>query len=232
MWNQTYLILETPTGSVRINPLKPSKWSEVADLPYCKRPDNPTYNGFPTYTCMYWDEALNVFPIGLDNTITLSSRMSIDRQSVDNCSLTDPHCTWKDTEPEEVDYLADVERFTLLIDHAYYAPTVRLQGSAKALPGLFLGSDGKEIHPEAPNVVGEPGKYDILEVSELLKAGGIELDGPSYTNESISLRYDGCVVFVYIEYSNTFEFPSSQFHLSGLTTLPPTSTATRGTCTR
>jgi len=204
VWNQTYLLLETPTGSVRINPMKPSKWSEIADLPYCKRENHNKYNGFPTYECVYWDEALNVFPLALDNTITLSSRMTVSHQSVTNCSLTDPHCEWQDTEPETINFLADVERFTLLIDHAYYAPTVKIQGSARDLKGRLLDSKGKEMTVSKPDVVGVPGEYDILQVGTILKAGNIDLDTASFTNKNISLRYDGCVIFVYIEYSNTF----------------------------
>ena len=179
VWKQTYLILETPTGTVRLNPQAPKTWSKTQDLNYCTTANRTMFGNFTTQNCTFWDEALDIFPQALDNTITVTTRVTKENQALNrvNCTLRDPTCSWVNT-ATATDFVADVEKFTILVDHAYFAPTVNIKGSARQLPGRLIDSNGDEMYPPPPNQIGVPGQYDILEIGTFLKAANVDLNGP------------------------------------------------------
>ncbi|KAK5577332.1 hypothetical protein RB653_002273 [Dictyostelium firmibasis] len=201
IYKKGYLSTEEPVGSIRTSLWSPNTFK--ANQVYCKNNTEPY--PYKKLECVYYDDALVGYPIGDDVGFTASSRMKISEQK-SNCSLTDPTCKFYTNSSVNV-YLADIESFTVLIDHTMYAPLSQIQFNGDDLSGYILDQNGNEIQiNETVNVIGIEGRPDVLELGKILEFGGIDLDGPSMINSSNSIRYDGCVLFVFIEYSNTFSY--------------------------
>ncbi|KAN0003442.1 hypothetical protein ACTFIZ_009611 [Dictyostelium cf. discoideum] len=199
--NKGYLSTEEPVGSIRTSLWSPNQFKDNES--YCKNNTEPY--PYQKLECVYFDDALVSYPIGDDVGFTASTRIEISEQKA-NCSLLNPSCRFKTLNKTNV-YLADIESFTVLIDHTMYAPSSQIQYNGGDLSGYILDQNGNEIQlNESVNVIGVQGKPDVLEIGKLLEFAGVNLDDPSLTNSSNSIRYDGCVIFVFIEYSNTFSY--------------------------
>ncbi|KAM9981067.1 hypothetical protein ACTFIY_003374 [Dictyostelium cf. discoideum] len=196
-----YLSIEEPVGSIRTSLWSPNQFN--GNNSYCK--NNTESYPYQKLDCVYYDDALALYPIGDDVGFTASTRIEISDQKA-NCSLMNPSCKFKTFNYSNV-YLADIESFTVLIDHTMYAPSSQIQFNGGDLSGYVLDQNGNEIQlNESVNVIGIEGKPDVLEIGKLLEFAGVNLDDPSLTNSSNPIRYDGCVLFVFIEYSNTFSY--------------------------
>ena len=131
-----------------------------------------------------------------------------DRQGLENC-------TWVSAGARNFSYVADVELFTLLIDHSFAAPSLGLSRTAAQMGGAIEGG-ADPCAAYAPYAAGCPpfvavgvaGARDIVPIKALLNAAGIaSLDqvagtDPALANET--LRYSGLVLLVNIDYSNRF----------------------------
>eukprot|EP01103_Thecamoeba_quadrilineata_P011651 TRINITY_DN2823_c0_g1_i1.p1 TRINITY_DN2823_c0_g1~~TRINITY_DN2823_c0_g1_i1.p1 ORF type:complete len:303 (+),score=14.22 TRINITY_DN2823_c0_g1_i1:256-1164(+) len=107
-------------------------------------------------------------------------------------------------------YVGDIEHFTLMLDHAIITLSVGIQRNALSLNGKFLNENGQTItNLQSPNVVGQVGHYDVVELITLLNAAGIqdldEISG-SANNGNETMRYAGLILMVVLEYSNTVSF--------------------------
>jgi len=142
-YNQAYYAYESPVGTVRINPMAPAerqggKWAEIKDLPYCKYGDRTTLNGFPLQNCKYYDSSIDVFPQAVDSSITISTRIKFSMQNTSNTYFNTSDTVWTDEDGTvETFYLADIENFTLQIDHTFFAPTLDIQNNARQV-SFFL----------------------------------------------------------------------------------------------
>ncbi|KAK5577333.1 hypothetical protein RB653_002274 [Dictyostelium firmibasis] len=201
IYKKGYLSIEEPVGSIRTSLWSPEIFKN--NEPYCKN-SSESYQ-YTKLECLYYDDALVAYPIGDDVGFTATTRMKISEQKA-NCSFSDPTCKFKTINQTNV-YMADIESFTILIDHTMYAPSSGIQYNGGDLSGYVLDQDGNEIQiNETINVIGIEGRPDILQLGKLLEFGGVSLDDPSMINSSNPIRYDGCVLFVFIEYSNTFSY--------------------------
>jgi len=199
-----YLVTERPIGSIRLSLLKGKNPLPQSELEYCWQPNRTTLpSGDPTYPCLYQDELFDVFPT-TEATAMLATTRYIYMQQALYCNLQDPTCSYTMINSSLL-FVADIEHFTLLIDHTLYAPLVGIQKNAKALPGSMSYYNGTKMHLSGPNnVIGQAGSTDIVEIATLLEAAGIEsLDMPSTYNQSSTMRYDGIVLMIFIVYSNT-----------------------------
>lgn len=112
IYNKAYYDVEAPVGSVRINPMAPKPWTDTAKLPYCEYPNRTgKYHLTRIAECLYFDEALNVFPQALDESITITTRVNISTQKPQG-TLNSSSVWWMD-EDNEFAYLADPENFTV-----------------------------------------------------------------------------------------------------------------------
>eukprot|EP01090_Pellita_catalonica_P000830 TRINITY_DN10589_c0_g1_i1.p1 TRINITY_DN10589_c0_g1~~TRINITY_DN10589_c0_g1_i1.p1 ORF type:complete len:271 (-),score=40.19 TRINITY_DN10589_c0_g1_i1:66-878(-) len=140
----------------------------------------------------------------------ISTRVTKLNQTLtpDGCQLeNDPRCHYV-TLSSNMIYIADIEAFTMLINHAMFVPGFGMQANSIDLPGALLDSHGHPIHNlPVNNSVGEKGKDDILDVSLILRAAGIEsLDNVSLQDASRTKRNNGIVLLFFITYSNTYSY--------------------------
>eukprot|EP01132_Coremiostelium_polycephalum_P008552 gene8552-10516_t len=205
-----YLATELPIGSIRSSLMEPSEEYKNDNPPYCSSA-GPEYMGFPTKQCQWWDETLVLYPPSSESSIFVTTRVTSSQERLNNCSLTSPNCRYTDSQDQNF-FIADVDNFTILIDHTLSAPTLGIQYNAKQLAGKLLDSKGNDWTPPEPNVVGVPGEDDILTLDTIIQAAGLDsLDDPGLANSSRSIRDDGLLIMCFITYSNTFSFNPNRF---------------------
>jgi len=213
-YKQAYYAYEAPVGTVRINPMAPPErtndsWIDIKDLPYCRTDSRTQLYGFDIYDCKYYDSAIDVFPQAVDGSITISTRIKLSNQYVVNPAFNTTDCVWID-DPDSIEtfYLADIERFTLQVDHTFFAPTLGIQGNARDLPGSIINISD----PNDPNiselllpdveVFGKINKTDIISVGTLLHAAGVNIDEQNISVGE-SIRYSGAIFLVILDYQNS-----------------------------
>eukprot|EP01089_Gocevia_fonbrunei_P006354 TRINITY_DN1699_c0_g1_i1.p1 TRINITY_DN1699_c0_g1~~TRINITY_DN1699_c0_g1_i1.p1 ORF type:complete len:391 (-),score=50.34 TRINITY_DN1699_c0_g1_i1:72-1244(-) len=217
LYQKRYLHLATPVGSVRVSLQSPQTKGLLPpppeDIPYCLTGNHTSYNGFETFQCLYWDENLAVYPIVEQTAMFVTTRVTISEQNLEptGCEMSDNHCHYV-VNGTAIDYfIASIEKFTLLIDHSMYVDVLGIQANSQDLPGELLNSDGDEMHNlPINNTVGVKGHADILDLSVVLQAAGLNtFDGPSNANRELSTRDNGLVVLIFITYSNTYTFDTN-----------------------
>ncbi|KAN0053164.1 hypothetical protein ACTA71_006688 [Dictyostelium dimigraforme] len=205
-----YLFTEVPIGSVRTSLKAPNTFA--TNLTYCSNQVHQDTYPFTPLICNYWDEQLALFPVGQDSTFTCTTRVRTSKQTA-NCNFTDPTCKFVDDLGSAQNiYIADIENFTILIDHTMYASSSGSQFNAVDLHGYILNQDGDEVQMDENGIsIGVQGKPDIMTIGQLLAFGGVSLDQASPVDSNVSIRYDGVVLFVFITYSNTYTYSTSDF---------------------
>jgi len=211
LYDKEYLRLQVPVGAVRLSAMSPhsnnnSYVNPTPDqLPYCYTDSHPTYGKYKNYPCLYFDEDLAVFPIGENDAISLTTRLTNYSNDLPGCSVYDSTCFYLSS-PADDNYIANVESFTIMIDHSIYADEVNINVAGTSIPGSIIYTQNKtDMQLSAPDVVGKLGSPDILTVGTLLRSAGIDLDGESFTANR-TFRYDGLTLLVFIKYSNTYTY--------------------------
>eukprot|EP01098_Paradermamoeba_levis_P014033 TRINITY_DN6586_c0_g1_i1.p1 TRINITY_DN6586_c0_g1~~TRINITY_DN6586_c0_g1_i1.p1 ORF type:complete len:400 (-),score=74.51 TRINITY_DN6586_c0_g1_i1:95-1294(-) len=213
IYQQRYLTLEAPAGSLRLSLMKPTKPSPLATLEYCLQ-NNQTSFSFPNYKCVYWDDLLALYPRVERSGMFISTRVNKTRNNRRCDWSIDPNCNFYVNSSSSI-FVADIERFTIMMDHTVYATSLDIQRNAQELSGQLLDKDGHQIFPSPPNQIGQQGKLDIIELGVMMNAAGVpSLDIPanvSNTRGGVNerIRYTGCVILVVIEYSNRVTYSTS-----------------------
>eukprot|EP01121_Diplochlamys_sp_Union-15-3_P016596 TRINITY_DN5681_c0_g1_i2.p1 TRINITY_DN5681_c0_g1~~TRINITY_DN5681_c0_g1_i2.p1 ORF type:complete len:338 (-),score=40.67 TRINITY_DN5681_c0_g1_i2:194-1186(-) len=222
LYQKRYLHLENPVGSIRLSLLAPEhrpipeKRSPASQIPYCLQ-NSTTYRNFSNYNCTYWDEMFVTFPVTEDHDMLIATRYTSISQSLhNNCSLLDHECEYVDDSPAETFYIADIEKFTLMVEHTMYAPSMNKVRNGEDLSGELLDCRGQVVPMPYPNSLGKDNSStgDVFEISKLLSAACVDLDDlsdapPRY--QSKSKRDLGIVLIAFITYSNTFSFNYNNF---------------------
>eukprot|EP01101_Sappina_pedata_P001130 TRINITY_DN11239_c0_g1_i1.p1 TRINITY_DN11239_c0_g1~~TRINITY_DN11239_c0_g1_i1.p1 ORF type:complete len:403 (+),score=80.14 TRINITY_DN11239_c0_g1_i1:82-1209(+) len=200
MYEKRYLLMDQPLGSLRLSLQKPVNPRALAQLDYCSQ-TQPNINGISNNPCQYWDQNLVMFPSTEQQAIFVTTRTTLTNMTLE-CSWSEPNCTYTQAGPATI-YVADIERFTLMIDHAFTAPVMGLQKNANSLIGQLLDSEGNEMVLNGTNVVGKQGYNDIMEIDILLEAAGItSLNLPFDNTNSSTMRSTGIIILVNIDYTN------------------------------
>jgi hypothetical protein len=207
LYKQNYVVRETPVGSVRLRLMEPSLRTPAQQLPYCSQNSSKLLNTtFSNYPCVYWDAQFVVFPPTEDHDMFMTTRVTITNETLDNCSLLEYNCKYRQESPPETYFIPDIEKFTLMLDHTLVAPRSGVQKNAAQLQGVLFDYTGNEMHPPPPNVIGVMNQFDILQVGVLLEAAGLpSLDVPSDVRNSTK-RYDGIVLLLTITYTNLWTY--------------------------
>ena len=209
----------------------------ILDGTYAYTP-NGNVNGanfFPQRACTFYDET-SALPLTETDRVFLTTEERTTVQSVNtsSCSaaaavsLSSPSCVFippyskSDPNVTQRAFVADVEFFTLLVDHNMNAPLAGLSFTSKQMAGRLLDASGKVIDacasysiygPDAcPDfiAVGVSGYPDILSIRTLMQAAGVTtLDLPSGTDDDdaeqfTSSREAGIVLVLDISYSNFY----------------------------
>jgi hypothetical protein len=122
-----------------------------------------------------------------------------------NCTRpTTPACATNRASAKQFKYyVADVEKFTTKFVHFVQGPRTGINAQSREMEGSLLGPNDEVLVTWAKDY--DPNTRDVLTVDQLLTAAGIDnLDIPSGVDASgSSLRYDGIIFFVYMEYKNS-----------------------------
>eukprot|EP01046_Picozoa_sp_COSAG06_P014564 COSAG06_NODE_906_length_11624_cov_6.452321_9_plen_520_part_00 len=228
---------------------KPRQLSEGdSALGAAARPPSPPTPDAPpdVCPCRIQDELQAVYPVTGDSPFFITTRVMEAHQHVNGaCGLHNTTCPQPyvtDIETRSYYFVADIENFTLMIDHAAYSPSgAKVCRSDKCKSFLGSGSaamnwndkaqkftagrlkygenDEKEIVPRRT-----PTMLDYFTIAELLQATrkakengptwGVSLDEPSdvVDKDGHSIRHEGMVLLLKIYYSN-FIPGSSYFFL-------------------
>lgn len=187
-----------------------------------------------------WDAFNVVFPVTGGSPFFIASRVTEAKQSL-VCSSPEAGKPCKQTYAfgcngtftpgdcgktgfsEETFWLADVERFTMLVDHSVRSPTVaRLEADALQMNGNFVDCHGNVV----PLDKTDQGQ-DFITVEQLLSSAsngdkcGVSLfdasspgAGGTGNPKSYSRRYNGLILLLNIEYENTVNWQGVQDTIS------------------
>ena len=110
--------------------------------------------------------------------MSVTTRLTNTSMEVEGCTFYDYNCTYT-PQSENTVYIADIEEFSVLIDHSIYAPAVNIQKTGTDLPGALLDSNGDIMELNDPETVGVVGESDVIKIGTFLQAAGVSLDDPS-----------------------------------------------------
>ena len=181
---QRYMLIEQPTGSIRFSLQSPQTRNEtlpaISSYSYCSESVDD---------CRLWDETLVVYPPPEQSAIFITTHITNTSKYLNN--ELHKYVQYGDYNSF---YIANIENFTLLIDHSMYTS--------------FLNANSKDINGYLFGQTASNNQFDIFTVGELLKAARINLDQISTADpeRTKTLRNNGCVLIVNIEYSNTHSF--------------------------
>jgi hypothetical protein len=221
LWERRYVITDLPTGHVRVTAKEPniSTRAEIDDMPYCStetRRTLPWNSAVDKYDCLYWDENQVVYPPVEETAIFIATRVNITVQHLPkNCSgkMTSKYCQYDNDTLPETYYIADIENFTLFIEHSMYVPTMDTQAASVDLEGGLYNETGNVYTlNNADERVGMATRTDVLLLKTILRVAGVpDLDdiaetGVNEKHRSITKRYDGIVILCFIHYDNLFTY--------------------------
>eukprot|EP00041_Stephanoeca_diplocostata_P016590 m.327616 g.327616 ORF g.327616 m.327616 type:complete len:470 (-) comp20418_c0_seq1:248-1657(-) len=228
-----YLKIEAPVGTSRFSLREPTLPGQNCDtvkhnscvndippvdqIPYCAQ--NPTCSSTHNFKCMnctYWD-ALQVKNIQ-DKSILVTTHVQRINQTRNACGSEPPEnpaatCprTWENAAATPSDFfIAGIENFTLLLDHAITTPSLGIEATSRNMSGKLYVKDNDGLCQSSPNsssntapcyiIPQEAISLDFFTVGELLRSGDVDLGDLSAANHSY--RDYGCVVLVEINYIN------------------------------
>jgi len=206
IYEQRYLNLESPYGSVRATLREPDEWIPASTLPYCLQ-NSSSVNGFKNYNCTYIPGIDAVYPPGTVDSIFISTRGKDQFYAAPNCS--DPFsldCIPSKTPNSTVRfYSAGIEEYTLFMEHAIFGRQNQLLISNWECEGVIMYKNGSKFTFTDLNRTG-----DIMTIRTVLDAVGVaSLDDASGVGNS--LRYDGLLVIAVVTYNNYVLHPT-KFH--------------------
>lgn len=210
-------------------------FKKVSELPYCCtsqctfKADNSScscpWRQFTNYVCQYVDGVggTQVYP----NDIVINTfRHEYTQERNSTCGQEGCSKLWV-TSAAEHRFMADVEDFTLLVDHAVQNQELGIARTSRDMEGWLLVNGTSSLQQQLcsntntsmtepyngrqtdkapcyikPNVT-EKGGLDFFTVRTLMMAMGLTLDGESY-GSGHSLRYEGLTVTMKIHYFDTW----------------------------
>ena len=168
LYKCTYVLSESPVGTVRFsfqmptyNPTTKRKACDPLDagceanfhdldkLEYCLQ--SKSKHSKEMYNCTYWDDLDDV-------TIQQSSALLTTRVTTylqeEKCKpssgVVNCKAIWKSEERPNIEFIADVEAYTVLLDHSVVAPNLDIGGSSREWAG-YLRTDSETLCANHPN---------------------------------------------------------------------------------
>jgi len=223
---QRYLRQDAPYGSIRPTAQEPAPWADASTLPYCKQ-NQSSLNGFDNFDCVYMLGLDITYPAALMDSILVATRMKDTFYPVPNNTNCPPpsqpattfECApYKNESTSTRYYIDDIENYTVYIEHAIYGRANRIAATNKDFTGVLYYNDGsgRSIVLNDPTRSG-----DIFPIQTLLEAADVpSLDVLSALGDGDSLRYDGVLILMVVEYSNGVLHPNQLSYTYTLFTVP------------
>ncbi|RKP11124.1 hypothetical protein THASP1DRAFT_27103 [Thamnocephalis sphaerospora] len=215
--DQKYNIKEAPVpGSVRISLKEPA--NGIGTPGYCAQ----------TQGCVYLAADQILFPQGSDRELFITTRISrttyTPRPGCDAEMPTNPDCVYTEgtRNASRNMYVADIENYTLMIEHSIRGKVTSISMRSGLLKGALVAQGAKAKDPasirryenatmskDVPASAARPENVDgdVMRVGELLDAVSLNLDTPSFAPganraNGESQRSAGAVIVVIIDYLN------------------------------
>ena len=227
-----YLIIEQPTGTTRMTMrLNPDNVFANSNLSYCTNPPTgipkPYFKG-NVHECLYVNQdVINVPSLGDQFFIPTRLKKSVVEYK---CNLTDAVCSLNNKaditteKSKDLWFIAGVEEGTIYLGHTVEGKgEVAVARDLTEMIGVMKDCSGKVVKRFPKKDPNQPLDEDlvknrIIRVGDLLKwarpgmhspcGNGIQLDvraRPDEVNHTESLRYEGLVLHILIDYDNTQE---------------------------
>lgn len=225
IYERKYLELEQPVGTASSSLLRNTSVA-VGDLPYCTQSNAP-YDG-DKLDCLQWDEFQAVYPPDQLNSIMLTTTFAEGTQLYnETCDSTGVACNrlwYYETNSSiayspEKKYVAAIEEFQLGIRHSFQARNFFKDSGSSVYSGTNSDMHGvlKNKHGKVLDTYG--GGLDVIRLSLLLEAAGVDFDAPSYSRyaKGETQRQSGLILLVYISISNkplSTERPTYTYYVS------------------
>ena len=168
---------------------------------------------------MVWEEFDVLYPASENGAAFLTTRVTLSSTPITQPGCTMPGfeatstaCAYRHSSIEDAGnktsfFIADIEEFTLKINHGVAGEQTDIFATSASMPGKLIDVEGNviqrwpdEARPNLPR--------DILKVSTLLRAAGVDLNAEMPgTGESI--RNAGIQLVVFVEYENRVSDPNS-----------------------
>mmetsp|Transcript_14412 Transcript_14412/g.50106 ORF Transcript_14412/g.50106 Transcript_14412/m.50106 type:complete len:448 (-) Transcript_14412:68-1411(-) len=213
------------------------EFTDPSLLQYCSQSGAVVYGeGQLTLPCVNWDAEDVISPVTGSEVLYIGTRVQESNATLQcqfpprggkPCPQTyetachrsftvDPSCSQADTAVENY-FVADIERYTVLLDHSVRSPTnPHVHGDSSSMSGSLMSCNGTIVTPDKT-----PNGQDILSIGQLLNGAsfgeqcGVSLDDVSSVyGSSNTSRYDGIVLVVAIEYSNVERWTGMQSNIS------------------
>mmetsp|Transcript_119788 Transcript_119788/g.284604 ORF Transcript_119788/g.284604 Transcript_119788/m.284604 type:complete len:488 (-) Transcript_119788:197-1660(-) len=245
----SYLLYRQPTVSTRMSLQQPTlqscspndpscqdTYKKVSDLPYCctdqctMKEDNSScscpWRSYSNYVCQYVDGVggTQIYP---NDLVINTFRHEYVQERNSSCGQDGCSKLWVQTAAQHR-FMADVEDFTLLVDHAVQNQDLGIARTSRDMTGWLLVNGTQDLQQQLcrsantsmtqpifgkqtdqapcyikPNNTGKEG-LDYFSVSTLMMAMGLDLDRGSYQGSGHSLRYEGLTVTLKIQYFDTW----------------------------
>ncbi|RUS28337.1 hypothetical protein BC938DRAFT_482005 [Jimgerdemannia flammicorona] len=201
--SQGYLLKESPIpGAVRVSLHEPAT---IQTPSYC--------NG--STPCVYWSGIQIIYPADAFASTFLTTRIVVlqypPQPNCDPIISKRPECIFSTRQPTNTSgimYVADIESYTLMIEHSIRGKENALAIRNGLMDGSlnFMNGTALRTFTNATRMRGVDG--DIMTVKELLLAAGADLDTPSYApsadqSNGETCRSSGIVISVNINYANS-----------------------------
>lgn len=201
--------------------VKPDPKSNIEGRCLC--PGRHTFS----YDCNYDDGLRNseILDFGL---FVITKKTAFQQRWSTSCN-EDHGCRklWMSAKHPQAGYTADIERFSISIDHNVFQEEIGIFQTARGMEGFLEVGSGTEMQKNLcetwPDAVDKPYKgaktkrcpcyikpkvssdhHDVFEVGTMLAAMGVNIDeGPHMSTTQKSIRSEGMTVTLEVEYFNT-----------------------------
>jgi len=180
---------------------------------------------YENYPCFYWDEVDAVYPSTEANAIHLTTRVSDTVQQL-SCDLLNYTCAYTSVGSTQTYYVADVENFTLFIDHTMKASKSGISRNGRYIPGNLVDQNGNSLNAPPgqlpwnafPNIIGQDNQTDIIQLRTILATMPdvpvLDMQSDSDNTCSSTFRYTGVLILLLIRYDNTWTYTPSNVKYS------------------
>eukprot|EP01012_Entosiphon_sulcatum_P043085 TRINITY_DN57264_c0_g1_i1.p1 TRINITY_DN57264_c0_g1~~TRINITY_DN57264_c0_g1_i1.p1 ORF type:complete len:549 (+),score=64.58 TRINITY_DN57264_c0_g1_i1:30-1649(+) len=220
---QGYLKVDVPVGAVRLSLRGPSP--VPASYPsYCNAStpaSAPVGGGISVgpqqLPCVNWTYLEAVYPATEEWSVFLASRVGVTAEqgqgdclyALGDCTnvtfISDPQSPGKQINQKQL-FVPFVEDYTLMLRHSVYGPSNGIEVRERDMKEAYLvDSTGDKIIKDFSVIDSSgfngPGRTgDVISVSELLSAAGLDLSAASLSEDGQTNRYAGIVILLYLEY--------------------------------